>query len=445
MIAKLSNKRKSSIDKKIIILIMLLLIIIDIILFILIKLEKFKELDIFITKNLQEKLINKNIQSIPLFIKVVHYINGIYSPYLIITIMFNFFTVYDCFILINILSIDYLVSFCLKIIYSKPTYNYLVENNKQDKITILYCGYGWGFPSEECIVMISFYLSLWKIVCKLSMNFNNTQKIIKKLLLISLIILSVIYCFGILLMGYYFFSHIIFSIITGLIIFLFIFELDYIDLLNPHKFLVFINNKYIHFIILNLIIFIIISIIYIIAKYIPNDYQDEICKSLEEKKEKIFKSQKYYNYIDSNYFFVVLFLGNIFPILGIKIDISLIYKGNESIYLQSNFPQEWEEIIDSGRHESFAESINITKETLWNRTPLLISFLRLIVVLLFFGICFTSYFLIQFEYSNLLIILSIKILLPIILLLLGIFFFFKPILKLMKLTNFTLESILDDR
>jgi hypothetical protein len=209
--------------------------------------------------------------------------------------------------------------------------------------------------------------------------------------------------------------------------------------------LVFINNKYIHFIILNLIIFIIISIIYIIAKYIPNDYQDEICKSLEEKKEKIFKSQKYYNYMDSNYFFVVLFLGNIFPILGIKIDINLIYKGNESIYLQSNFPQEWEEIIDSGSHESFAESINITKETLWNRTPLLISFLRLIVVLLFFGICFTSYFLIQFEYSNLLIILSIKILLPIILLLLGIFFFFKPILKLMKLTNFTLESILDDR
>ena len=439
MIANLSKKTKTSIDKKILILIIFLLIIIDIILFIVIYLEKLKEVDIEITNYLQSKLINKNTNSIPFFIKIVHFINGIYSPYLIITIMFNFFTVYDCFILSNMLSIDYLISFCLKLLYSKPTYNYLNDStNNETKITIFYCGNGWGIPSEECIIMVSLYLSLWKIVSKSSMNFNRTQKIIKNLLLISLIVLLLIYNFGILLMGYYFFSHLIFSIITGLIIYLFIFEYYNIGLLIPKQFILFIKNKNILFIILHLIIFIILSIIYIIERFIKKNYKYENCNA---KGDKAFSKSGKDSYIDGSYSLVILFLGNIFPILGIIFDIKLIYKGIESNYLQFNFPQE-DEVIENG---SFGDSISITKEPLWNKTSLFISFLRLIIVLLFFGICFIPYFLVNLETESISIIIFIKFLLPISLINLGLFFFFKPILKIMKLTNYTLDSILDDK
>ena len=442
MIAKLPKKSKSSIDKKILILIIFLLIIIDIILYILIYLQKLKKLDIGITDYLQEKLINKKTNSIPFFIKVVHLLNGIYSPYLLITIMFNFFTVYDCFILSNILSIDYLISFCLKIIYSKPTYNYLNDSTDTKKtITILYCGNGWGFPSEECIIMASLYLSLWKIISRLSMNFNRTQKIIKNILLISLIVLLFIYNFGILLMGYYYFSHLIFSFLTGLIIYFLIFECNNIDLLIPKEFILFIKNKCILVIILHLIIFIILSIIYIIERFIKNTKKYEICNS---KGDKSFSKSGKDSYLDGTYSLVILFLGNIFPILGILIDIKLIFKGDESNYLQFNFPQE-DEVIETGSHASFGDSISITKETLWNKTPLFISFLRLIIVLLFFGICFIPYFLVNLETESISIIVFIKFFLPNILLFFGLFFFFKPILKLMKLTNYTLDSILDDK
>lgn len=446
MIAKLSKKNISSIDRKILLIIILVLIIINFILFILINTAKLKSSDMDITEYLQDSLVKNDDNSIPIFLKVVHIMTNIYSPYLIIIVIFNFYTVYDCFILINILSIDYIFIFCIKMIYLKPPYSYL---NKEDekKIKIFYCGYGWGFPSEECILMVSFYLSLWKIVTKLAINFNSSQKLIQNLLLICLILLIFIYCFGILLMGFYYLSHIIFSILTGLIIYFTIFESNLINLLNGNEFINFIKNKYIHYIIVNLIIFIILSIFYLIERLAFNKSYN-ICNTIENSKI-FFKSGKNNCYLDGSYSYAILFLGNIFAILGLKLDIKIVYKGNHSNYLQFNFPQqEWDDLIDNrsrGSRDSFTDSINITRETLWNKTPLFISFLRLIVVVLLFGLCFIPYFIVDLTNTNINIILLIKFLLPIILLFLGIFFYFKPILKLMKLTNYTLESILDDK
>ena len=440
MIAKFQKKNISFLDRKILILIISLLIIANIILFFYINLNNGLNSDSKITKYFQKILMKRNINSIPIFLRIVHILNNTYSPYFIITIIFNFFTSYDCFILTNILSVDYIITFCLKMIYKKAN-----NGNDENKIIIFYCGYGWGFPSEECILMVSFYLSLWKIISKLSINSNPSQKTIKFLILLSFIILIIIFSFGILLMGYYYLSHIFFSILTGLIIYLIILESNFINLLNGKEFINFIKDKFIQYIIGNLIIFIILSIFYIIEKLnIKND--KKICTTIDNTKI-FFKCGKS-SYIDGSYSFVILFLGNIFAAIGVKLDIQLIYNGNESNYHQFNFPQEWDEIIDNksrGSRDSLAESIIITKETLWNKTTLFISLLRLIIVLLFFGLCFIPYVLIDLTNSNIFTIYFIKFLLPQIFLYLGIFCYFKPILKLMKLTNFTLESILNDR
>ena len=451
MIAKLSRKNISSIDRKILIIIFIILIIIEIILFISIKSENFIKSDIDMTKFLQDSLLNKNSdsESIPIFIKIVHILNSIYFPYIIIAIIFNFFTIYDCFILTNVLSIDYIISFILKILYNKPSYKYLNsknEYNEQD-IKIFYCGYGWGFPSEEVIIMSSFYLSIWKIICKFSIYFNKSQKIVKYLLLSCFISLIFIYIIGILLMGYYYFSNIIFSIIAGIIIYLFIFESNLINLLNGKEFIKFIKEKIIYYFIINFSIFILSSIIYIILFLIKNDDENyKTCQTIDNKK--IFnKSGNYYSYLNGSYSYIVLFFGNIFGILGIYFDFKYIYHHNESTYLQINFPQEFDDImnnIDRGSG-SFTDSINITQETLWNKTSLIISFIRLIIILIFFGINFIPYFLIDLTNSNLNLIYNIKFLLSNFLFFLGIFFYYKPILRLMKLTNITLESILDDR
>ena len=449
MIAKLSKKNKSSIDKKILVIIAVILIIIDLLLLLLIKFGKFESSDIDITEYLQKKFLNKtynNKATIPPFIKIVHILNDTYFPYLIILIIFNFYTVYDCFILVNVLSLDYIISFCFNLIYFKPPYTYLDKFKNNNKIDVLYCGFGWGFPSEECILMVSFYLALWKIVTNKSSFFNQTQKISKYILLLSIISLIIIYCFGILLMGYYYLSHIVFSALTGLIIYFTVFEFSLIDLLNSNKFILFIKNKCLDYIIRHLIIFVILSLCYIIATFFDDkeEYQYEVCNGMKNKT--IFgKSGKFYSYLNGSFTYVILFLSNIFSILGIIIDIKILYKGNISNFSQFNFPQEIEELINNASMGSFSDSINITKETLWNKTSLFISFLRLIIVIIFFVICFIPYFIVKLTDSHICLILFIKFFLPSSLLFLGIFFYFKPILRLMRLTNFTLESILDDR
>lgn len=449
MIATISKKNNSLIDKKILILIGILLIIITIILLILINSETFKESDLKITNGLQNSLIKTKNNSISIFIEVVHLLNNIHFPYVIIAIIFNFYNIYDCFILVNILSIDYIIAFCLKLIYFEPPYH-LGDKNHNNEVKVYYCGYGWGFPSEECIIMASFYLSIWKIIMnKYSINNKKTEKLIKYTLLAAFIILLIINSFGILLMGYYYLSHIMFSILTGIIVYLFIFQSNFIDLLNGKAFISFIKDKYIHYLIANLSIFVLLSIFYIIENIIINNNNTkyDICNSVGNKK--IFSKSGKYSYIDGNYIFVILFLGNIFAILGIIIDIKWYYGENQSNYYHFNFSEDSEEFIDNndskGSRDSFNGSINITKETIWNKTPLLISILRLIIVILFFGICFIPYFLVNLTNSNIILILIIKLLLPTIIFFLGIFFYFKPILRLMKLTNFTLESILDDK
>ena len=292
--------------------------------------------------------------------------------------------------------------------------------------------------------MVSFYISLWKIVTTKSVYFNKAQKYAKYILLISIILLIIIYSFGILLMGYYYFSHILFSTLTGLIIYFIIFEFNFLDLLNPNKFTLFIKEKYLHYLVVNLAIFVILAFSYIIATFFKDSKSYEICDGL--KNQKIFsKSGPFYSYLNGAFTYAILFLANIFSIIGIKIDIKLMYNGNISNFYQFNFPQELEELINNASVGSFSDSINITKETLWNKTSLFISFLRLIIVILFFFICFIPYFLVDLTDSHICLILIIKYFLPSSLLFLGIFFYFKPILRLMRLTNFTLESILDDR
>ena len=443
MIAKLSKKNISYTNKKIFIIILSLLIIINIIyfLFIIFKPNYLEDLDIEITKYFQDLLVKKSDNSIPLFIKIFHIINDIYTPYILIAIIFNFYTFYDCFALINMLSIDYIISFCLKMIYFKPPYLNLDINHENDNqdIKIFYCGYGWGFPSEECIVLISFYLSIWKITTKFSMYFDKTHKIIKYFLLLLFLILVFINILGILLIGYYYLSHIIFSIITGIIIYFVIFESNLINLLDGKEFISFIKNKFILYLIINLSIFVFCSIFFSIERLIRKDSnKNNKCISNDN-------NINYFNYIDGNFIYPILFLGNIFGIIGIYLDFTCSHRGDENKFYQLNFPQKLDDLMESFNRGSFSSSIDITRETFWNKTSMFAYILRLIIILLFCGICFIPYFLINFTNSSTAIVLFIKFLIPIILLFLGIFFYLKIFLRLIKLTNTTYESIIDDR
>ena len=183
-IEKSEKLKLSPLRRKVFFIILLILISLEIILFVFIKTEDTKEIDIDTTKYLQENLLTPNTTNIAL--KINLYLNDIYTPYFLIAFIYNFFTVYDSFILVNILSVDYIFSFLLKIIYYKSSYSSYDKENS-DGIEIIYCGLGYAFPSEEIIIAVSLYLSIWKLSNKLSFKFTKKQKIIKYIFLALII------------------------------------------------------------------------------------------------------------------------------------------------------------------------------------------------------------------------------------------------------------------
>ena len=435
----------SSMRRKILLIILLILLTVEIIFFIFIEDEQINTIDIETTKYLQETLLNINPNNkIPFELKFIHYLNDKYSPYLLISIIYNYFTVYDCFILVNILSINYSFSFIFKMAYRLPSYNYYDNGNSDsDDLITFYCGYGWGFPSEESIIAVSFYLAIYKIITKLNCRFDKKEKILKLILLILFIVLLFAYSLGFLLTGYYYISHIVFSVLFGLIAYLIFFESNFFNLLNGKELTNFITKHFWLYIICNLSLFVGFSIAYLMVRKYADNKQYEVCMSYDGTKQ-FNKSGNYYSYMDGTYCFSVLFLGNIFAIIGIKFDLKYLHKNSEDSYLQNNFPREIEELISNKSTGSFSGSIHIVQETVWNKTSFSISLLRLLIVIVFWWACFFAYFFVPLHDEHIGLILFIKMLLPPSVFYLGIFFFLKPFLKLIGLTNSTLNEILRD-
>ena len=431
----------SSMRKKVLLIILIILISIEIVIFVFIKLEKIKQLDIYITTNMQKDYIGEKLKNVPILLFITHILNDIYTPYVLISIIFNFFTVYDCFILVNVLSINYIFSFTLKLIYFKPSYKYFDENAKN--FQIFFCGYGWGFPCEECITTIAFYLSIWKIVTKLSFNFSYKKTVAKYSVLFFICLIFFGYNFCNLLIGYYCLSHIIFSAIFGLIVYLIFFESNFFNLFNGQEFINFIKKYNLLYIIINLTLFVIFSIAYVFLRLFYSDNNKyNICETVEGVEH--FKKSGKFSYLDGTFCFNVLFLGNVFSMVGVMLDLKLIYKNDYVIYYQMNFPQEYEELNNYYKKESFNCSINITKDVEWNNTPICITLLRLFIVLVFCWTCFFPYIFINLNESHILLILGIKIFLPPMIFFMGIFFYLKPLLAKIYLTNTTLNSISED-
>ena len=431
----------SSMRKKVLLIILIILISIEIVIFVFIKLEKIKQLDIDITTNMQKDYIGEKLKNVPILLFITHILNDIYTPYVLISIIFNFFTVYDCFILVNVLSINYIFSFIFKLIYFKPSYKYFDENAKN--FQIFFCGYGWGFPCEECITTIAFYLSIWKIVTKLSFNFSYKKTVAKYSVLFFICLIFFGYNFCNLLIGYYCLSHIIFSAIFGLIVYLIFFESNFFNLFNGQEFINFIKKYNLLYIIINLSLFVIFSIAYVFLRLFYSDNNKyNICETVEGVEH--FKKSGKFSYLDGTFCFNVLFLGNVFSMVGIMLDLKLIFKNDYVIYYQMNFPQEYEELNNNYKKESFNCSINITKDVEWNNTPICITLLRLFIVLVFCWTCFFPYIFINLNESHILLILGIKIFLPPMIFFMGIFFYLKPLLAKIYLTNTTLTSISED-
>lgn len=446
------TKRKPQPKKKYI-FITIGLLFIDLILFILIKCDVFNSIDNNLRASIQSSLItqndNQNQSKIPLFVSIIHYLNHFLVYYGIILLLNNFSNIYKSFMLFHIISISVYLSSLIKFIFYKVSFNLIPDNNNNNG-NIFYCEYGFTLPSTEIIVSVSFYLSLWKLFFD-SVE-NLIQIILKWFCLFLVVVLNIINIIGILINGYYFLSQIIFSIILGIIIYLFVFETNLIWLNDGQVLINFIREKFnLYFIIYTVLSIISISIFFIERNVNQeNDSNTNINKNFNQcvsvNNGKILeKSGNYKSFVDGTFCLISMFLGQLFVIVGYKFEVGYVFEDDLNTYYQFYFPISLDDIKFDNENKDNSGSIVLARDTQWNNTSWLISLGRLVATFALGAICFIPYFVVDINGNNFRVIFFVKFLLSFVLFSLGTSYFFKVVLRFMKLTNATLYSIMSDK
>ena len=410
------------------------LFLLDLLLFFLIKSNVFESMDFSIQESLQPNHSNNKITTIPTFLRLMHYFNIILFPYSIIIIVNNFSNIYITFILFNILSLCCYISSIFKFIF----YNTIINS----KGIIYYCGKGWNLPCTEMLISVLFYLSLWNISFKGKKSRN--KRILKNIILVVIIVINIINAFCLATIGYYLFSHIIFSAIFGVLIYVFIFETNIIKEHDPKEFCNFIKNKFEKYMIFQIVLLVIAFIPYIIERNVK-DIEKVECKSIDNHFYYKNKSA-YITYVDDTFALLSVFFGHFFVAIGIKSELAFVLRNHIQNFEQYHFGVNLDELNMERELKNNTGTIIVTTDTEWNNTIMIKSIIRLIITFALSFVCFLPYFSIDTnEENDFSKIFLVKYSFSFALFSFGITFCFKFILKLLKLSNEILGSILNDQ
>ena len=376
-----------------------------------------------------DKNITKKLQEIVTIHYIFFYISKLLNNHIaysfIVVIIDNFTNIYITFLLFLILYFGNYISVILKLcIQYYPPY---LNNN--DDIKIYDCGLGWGLPSTEIIIYIPFIFMLYEIM---NIYKDSINKILKKIIQICLVIYLLFMCIGNIIIGKNYLSQVIFSVLFGIGISLFIISLN-INLKNGIILYSILKKGFLYFI-ANVILLIIAYVIYIYnIKQTPNLIEKMLCKPTQLNMDpKYFNENNgYYLLINGSFLFLSIFLVNIFLYISLKMYLVYILDNDLNYFMQFNFNYSKTDLNTS------TFSIIIDKDTKWNKTPPLKSFIRLFVSLILCTISFLPYFLIKGN-KNIFIIFSLKFCFSNLLFYIIYFFVSKIILIKLHLINYTL-------
>ena len=213
-------------------------------------------------------------------------------------------------------------------------------------------------------------------------------------------------------------DKIIYDILLGLITFFVFFYVLKIKTNNPKQFIKVIEFKFKYY----FLIFLFFNLFFVV-----------LCIEITNNNEdKIHIIQKIiYKYSISS-----IFLG---IIIGTKCEYNYYFEQKLNVWSQYNFESDFE-LSDEEEEESLTSIISSNYKRQWNSTSICISLLRLIFSIgITFG-CLNSFFF--FKFDNFFVELLLKYVLPVNLFSFGLFYWYKIILKYLKVTNiFLLTSL----
>lgn len=392
----------------------------------------------------KEKKINQDIENFVkevdgkiIFSEVVHFFNTNTFFLMICAITYNFVNIYKIFVLTYTIFLSNFISATLCFIFHSPR-PYMSYYSIKPVIMFN----EWGSPNAQVVVLIAFSLTFYEVVIRNKrMDKSLVGKIIVLIIIGLIVFIDIFLLFG---SGNISYNQIIFSLCIGVVVYQIIFILFKVEVNKSKQLFNFMKFKTRYYLFINLIL---LAFEFILNEYIIDDFdEDYYTQNINEQQERLFYSKflndnfnyrRHFYLNKGNFCDVISFAMNIVAFLSIKLELHWKYKGDYDNWSSNNFERPPEQNLQNGLIDiSEVDDYFIRDATQWNHTGCCKTVVRLFFILIF---CLCSmlpsvliYYLIDSsEINGYIFIIAV----PLFLLVFGMFYLFKAILRCFKLTK----------
>lgn len=379
--------------------------------------------------------IQKNLNNEILATEVIHLINTNVFYLILCAVLFCFVNIYKVYILSMTIFLSNFVSSTLSFIFHSPK-PYMAFY----KIKPIVNFNEWGSPNTQILVLASFALSLYKVLTE---NKVMERKLWAKIILIVLLVAySFIDIFLLFCCGNCSYNQIILSLFMAVIIYIFIFYCLKVDLNKSKQFYDFMKFKVHNYLVINLLLFTfqVVLNLFIIDKgdheYYTRNASEQINLMPTNSFTDIFCKYRKMFYLNSgNFCNLIIYLMNIVAFVSVKADLRITYKNNYNSWIENNFEKPR---IDSLANNNLLDNSGINdyaniEQSQWNHLGAFRGIIRMILVVIATLVILSLFVWISSWSDREVYSFIFLITIPTILVVCGIFYFYKPIISAIKL------------
>lgn len=379
--------------------------------------------------------IQKNLNNEILATEVIHLINTNVFYLILCAVLFCFVNIYKVYILSMTIFLSNFVSSTLSFIFHSPK-PYMAFY----KIKPIVNFNEWGSPNTQILVLASFALSLYKVLTE---NKVMERKLWAKIILIVLLVAySFIDIFLLFCCGNCSYNQIILSLFMAVIIYIFIFYCLKVDLNKSKQFYDFMKFKVHNYLVINLLLFTfqVVLNLFIIDKgdleYYKRNASEQINLMPTNSFTDIFCKYRKMFYLNSgNFCNLIIYLMNIVAFVSVKADLRITYKNNYNSWIENNFEKPR---IDSLANNNLLDNSGINdyaniEQSQWNHLGAFRGIIRMILVVIATLVILSLFVWISSWSDSEVYSFIFLITIPTILVVCGIFYFYKPIISAIKL------------
>lgn len=374
----------------------------------------------------------KDVDGNIIFSEVTHFFNTNTFFLMICAITYNFANVYKIFVLTYSIFLGNFISSILCFIFHSPR-PYMVYYSIKPVIMFN----DWGSPNTQVVILISFSLTFYEISIR---NKKLDKSFIGKIIILIIIILIVFFdIFLLFASGNIAYNQLIFSICIGVVTNQIIFLLFKVEVNKSRQLFDFLKFKSTYYLFINLIL---LSFQGVLSHFIIDKFDEDFyTEKIEIQQKRLFYSKflndnfnyrRHFYLNKGNFCNVICFAMNIVAFLSVKLELFSKYKGDYDDWSSNNFekPPQENGLLDLSEQDDFF----IRNATQWNHTGILKTVIRFFFII-FFCLCsmlpsVLIYYLLKSSETNGFIFI---IFFPMFLLVFGMFYLFKVVLRCFKL------------